>query len=760
MNEDAVYAAARRVLDVGLAADGSAFTFGRAVWTAQAADQLYARFVQQPDAGRGSFVRKLQGQLAGASPTAVQLMGELIYLHLLLPREIGGPAKRAVISGALSLLPDPVDIPADLDAVLDTGVVRAGTAYLTQRDRQLAWLVRLVRAWKHLSADRRRAALGDPWEFRGVLDGLPINSAYSQRNILLNLAFPDTFPAVASRRHKKLIVDAFADELPHRTGDVDRDLARLRTVLSARDGTPVHFYQPPWVDRWRRQAAPTGDGTGRRGWLVRGAKVHGHNLVGQWLAEGFCSIAYPGVPELSPGLSKVELDQRLREALPDFSPSQRGLHVGVLDRFLNRMSIGDVVVTVDGARVHVGTVAGPATWLDTPGGRSNRRRTVSWVDPDAPLTRDELSAGARNKLSGQLTVSDLGSYVAEFAALADLDDPPAVQDAIDPAAVAGAALPEVAGADLPEVAGAELPEPTDELAAELLIDREWLSETVDLLREKKQIVLYGPPGTGKTYLAQALAQFLTGQADDAYRLVQFHPSYSYEDFFEGFRPRATADGGLGFALEPGPLRQLVAQAKDDPSQVHLLIIDEINRANLAKVFGELYFLLEYRDRGIQLQYSPTEDFALPPNVYLIGTMNTADRSIALVDAAMRRRFYFQPLFPGERPLDGLLRAWLTKHDLPADRADLLDELNRVIGDRDAAVGPSYLMTTRAATDKGLARIWRNAILPLLEERHLGDGVDVDLRYGLDALRRRLEQQTAPTGVPPAGEQTGDPAQWH
>lgn len=742
MNEDAVYTAARKVIDAGLAGSGSAFTPGRAVWTVEAADQLYARFVQQPDAGRGSFVRKLQGQLAAAPPTAVQLMGELIYLHLLLPRDIGGAAKRAVINGALSLLPEPVDIPADLDTVLDTGVVRAGTAYMTQRDRQIAWLVRLVQAWKRMPVDDQQAALHDPWAFKKVLDSIPINSAYSQRNILLNLAFPDTFPPVASRRHKKLIVDAFADELPHQTGDIDRNLAELRTALSAKAGTPVHFYQPPWVDRWRQQTGPAGDGKGPRGWLVRGAKVHGHNLIGQWLTEGFCSIAYPGLPELKPGLSKADLDQQLRDSLPDFSPSQRGLHVGVLDRFINRMSEGDIVVTVDGPKVYVGTIAGPVTWMDTPDDLSNRRRKVAWANPDAPFTRNELSAEARNKLSGQLTVTDLGTYVAEFAALAELDDQPGEEEADDQL----------------EVAEVELPEPTADLAEELLIDRKWLSETVDLLREKKQIVLYGPPGTGKTYLAQALAHFLTGQADNAYRLVQFHPSYSYEDFFEGFRPRATADGGVGFALEPGPFKQLVSDAKDDPSQAHILIIDEINRANLAKVFGELYFLLEYRNRSIQLQYSPTEDFELPPNVYLIGTMNTADRSIALVDAAMRRRFYFQPLFPGEAPLDGLLREWLKRHNLPADRADLLDELNRVIGDRDAAVGPSYLMTTQAATEKGLARIWKNAVMPLIEERHLGDGVDINLRYGLDALRKRLKQTAAPTAVPAPREHAGDTAQ--
>ncbi|MFI7336206.1 hypothetical protein [Micromonospora aurantiaca (nom. illeg.)] len=139
-------------------------------------------------------------------------------------------------------------------------------------------------------------------------------------------------------------------------------------------------------------------------------------------------------------------------------------------------------------------------------------------------------------------------------------------------------------------------------------------------------------------------------------------------------------------------------------------------------------------------------------------MNTADRSIALVDAAMRRRFYFQPLFPGKPPLDGLLRKWLKKHNLPADRADLLDELNRAIGDRDAAVGPSYLMTTQAASEKGLARIWKNAIMPLLEERHLGDGTDINLRYGLDALRKRLKQAAVPTPVHLPRQHAGDTAQ--
>src|SRR5205814_5261615 len=119
---------------------------------------------------------------------------------------------------------------------------------------------------------------------------------------------------------------------------------------------------------------------------------------------------------------------------------------------------------------------------------------------------------------------------------------------------------------------------------------------------------------------------------------------TYEDFFEGFRPKSTADGRLEFELRPGAFRKLAEEAREHPSTVYILIIDEINRGNLAKIFGELYFLLEYRDHRVRLQYSQ-EDFTLPANFYMIGTINTADRSIALVDAAMRRRFAFVEMHP-------------------------------------------------------------------------------------------------------------------
>lgn len=291
----------------------------------------------------------------------------------------------------------------------------------------------------------------------------------------------------------------------------------------------------------------------------------------------------------------------------------------------------------------------------------------------------------------------------------------------------------------------ELPEPGEELATDLLVHSvDWLREIRDLLWDDRQLVLYGPPGTGKTFLALKLAEFLGGGPEQV-KLVQFHPSYSYEDFFEGFRPQEDPETReVAFRLTAGPLRELADLASREGNRhiPHFLIIDEINRANLAKVFGELYFLLEYRNKSVRLTYSG-DDFALPPNLFVIGTMNTADRSIALVDAAMRRRFAFVELSPRTEPTSGLLRRWLAKEGRESEPADLLDALNSRIEEADFRIGPSYLMKRGVYREGGLERTWRTKILPLLEEHHYGEGLDIEKRYGLAALRGAVEGSSSP-----------------
>ena len=273
------------------------------------------------------------------------------------------------------------------------------------------------------------------------------------------------------------------------------------------------------------------------------------------------------------------------------------------------------------------------------------------------------------------------------------------------------------------------------LAAKLLLTPDFLREIKTLLNDKKQVIFQGPPGTGKTYVAQALAEHLAG-SEDRVTLVQLHPSYAYEDFVQGFRP-TLEDGQPGFQLKDGPLLRAAERAEREPNAKHFLVIDEINRGNPAKVFGELYFLLEYRDDKIHLQYSD-KPFSLPKNLYIIGTMNTADRSIALVDLALRRRFYFVEFHPDDEPVKGVLRRWLEANAPGMDwLANVVERTNeKMQDDRHAAIGPSYFMKD-GLDDDAVKRIWKHSVLPYIEERRYGEG---DLSgFGLKELRTEVRR---------------------
>ncbi|ALO96782.1 Putative restriction enzyme [Streptomyces hygroscopicus subsp. limoneus] len=471
-----------------------------------------------------------------------------------------------------------------------------------------------------------------------------------------------------------------------------------------------------------------------RAWLVRGSNVAGLDLVQRlWLPEGLVTLQ---ARHLRQGVEQGISKDRLRAAVEEDYAStatynQKVQLVEELHMFLSRMRPGDTLCTISGGRFHIGKITGDAEQLMSEDGRSGLRRPVDWAEQGHPY--EGLPEALQQKLSVQHDVVDLTSVKDLIDGLGISDE-----DLIEEAEAADRD-PSVEIPALTARRELELPVPTDELAAELLVhDVGWLREARDLLWDERQLVLYGPPGTGKTYLALKLAEFLGGGPEQV-KLVQFHPSYSYEDFFEGFRPQEDPHTReVAFRLTAGPLRELADLASREGNRhiPHFLIIDEINRANLAKVFGELYFLLEYRNKSVRLTYSG-DDFALPPNLFVIGTMNTADRSIALVDAAMRRRFAFVELSPRTEPTSGLLRRWLTREGRDSEPADLLDALNSRIDDTDFRIGPSYLMKTGVYREGGLERTWRTKILPLLEEHHYGEGVDIEKRYGLAALQESL-----------------------
>jgi AAA domain (dynein-related subfamily) len=258
------------------------------------------------------------------------------------------------------------------------------------------------------------------------------------------------------------------------------------------------------------------------------------------------------------------------------------------------------------------------------------------------------------------------------------------------------------------------------LAASLFIDKEFLERAVSLLESKRQLIFYGPPGTGKTFIARKLARFLSEQDPDRLRIVQFHPSYSYEDFVQGYRPVTDDEGNLSYELQHGPLLKIAIAARERRDEQFVLLVDEINRGNLPRILGELLFLLEYRDEQITLMYSSRDErFSLPPNLWIVGTMNTADRSIGMIDAALRRRFAFLPLFPNRYPLIDTLGDWLQAHVPSMSHvADLVDTLNARLRERfgdDLQVGPSYFMTEEL-TEERLKLIWDTNILPFLEDQ--------------------------------------------
>lgn len=479
---------------------------------------------------------------------------------------------------------------------------------------------------------------------------------------------------------------------------------QLWRVLNKRHGHPRTY--------WRVGTSHSGEPGRRNRWHL--------------MRDGSCvAVGWEGLGDLTDIGYDMESKDRLRDLIakgfPDKTPQQIGRDREQLFAFVARMAENDIVVAMGGATVlGIGRVTGP--YFYEPSSDFANRRPVEWLSLDEwDLPKSE---GLRT------TVYRLRKHPQNLVE-------------VERRILDTARVPQPPRGKLPPLEGI-------------------LRRIDSIMERKQQVILYGPPGTGKTYWAMAAARELAARArfgktfgdltdsdadelqDSLVRMCCFHPAYGYEDFIEGYRP-ATKDGAVTFELKDGIFKKLCRDAKLRPGCHYFLVIDEINRGDIPRIFGELLTLLEQDKRGQSLVLPLSgETFEVPPNVYVIGTMNTADRSIALLDVALRRRFGFIECMP-----DSALLKDAVVEGLPL--GPWLDALNRRIREhvgrdaRNLQIGHAYLMDRGRPISSlaALVRAVRDDIVPLLQEYCYEDYGNLERILGrklVDAAAQRIREE--------------------
>lgn len=433
------------------------------------------------------------------------------------------------------------------------------------------------------------------------------------------------------------------------------------------------------------------DATIKRYWIYS----PGHNAA-KWeecIQNGVMLIGWGEIGDLSNYTSKAEIKAAMKENYDDSKTYRNAAHATW--QFAYEMKPGDIVFAKQGMRKIIGRgiVDSEYKFEENADDGYNNVRAVKWTN----IGEWEHPGQAAMKTLTDIT--QYTKYVEELNALFDIDED---------------------DDEIPETETALDNYDKEDFLKDVYISADSYTTLLGLMTRKRNVILLGAPGVGKTFAAKRLAYSMMGVMDSSrVKTVQFHQSYTYEDFIEGFRPSV---GGTGFEIKKGVFYNFCKEAENDSENDYFFIIDEINRGNLSKIFGELFTLIEADKRGkrkIELLYS-SDNFSVPKNVYIIGMMNTADRSLAMIDYALRRRFAFYEIKPAFESEGFKKYQYGLGNDKFNRLIDCVISLNQRIANDDSlgegfCIGHSYFCDIEEIKDNTLSDIVEFEIIPLLKE---------------------------------------------
>ena len=671
-----LYKAFRTFLDRCIIGETSMLWPSERAWTLENVGALKRRLIDTPiEGGDLSFEGKLQEQLRGGEPVLWKLITDIYFAYFLTSDFISLEKKQSDIAWAAQL--GGATAPAADDPIWQAqqaGFTRTSLKYHTKYGQ--FWLVTLF-ALRAKQAEDADSLLSDPDRLQSTLDGIlesipkKADRAYDMRHAFLYMTYPDRYERIISTRDKERILEKYRSELEEVPDDLDQAIWKIRQTLPDRreDIEDSFDFYVDLRDEWRpkssaKQAETDGYDKPTKAIGEQGRTYDAENADIQENILAAASYSKNIILYGPPGTGKTYHAKRIAQMLAGSRNGEPVPEAVRLQELAERLTFHELLA--------LGMFA---------------------EDPEKPYS------------------------------VADLEKLPVIQARFFVAPVRHAKN---------QIWG-YLQSHSPPQSATVRIGRRTEPYLFDK-NDKSQWFLTEP---GKQYIVDNLAVELASMSsqaggqvspDSLVEWVTFHQSYSYEEFVEGLRPVSSEEdpGMVIYEVLPGAFKKIATKAMADPENTYVLVIDEINRGNIAKVFGELITLIEDDKRigeenalSVSLAYTPNRKFSVPSNLYIIGTMNTADRSIALLDVALRRRFAFVEVMPAPELLDG---AVVESPETDVELGALLRSLNKKISkvlDRDHQIGHSYFLTV-ASEDRdkrpdALEFVWNQQVFPLLQE---------------------------------------------